>query len=249
MINLSLPSSISGVFTLQNPKFSSHECFLNPSTSSLFTPKSPTKTLSLKCQYSGGQRQTFAQKPDTTLPPKVFVGHYIYKGKAALQVVPCAPEFAPLDSGAYKMSREGFMLLQFAPAAGVRQYDWSRKQVFSLSLTEMGTLMSLGTKDSCEFFHDPNIGRSDEGMIRKVFKVEPLSDGSGHFFNLSVQNKLQNLDESILLPVTKAEYTLLMSAFNYVVPYFMGWHAFTNSIRPEASNANSSFGADLEWSR
>lgn len=64
-----------------------------------------------------------------------------------------------------------------------------------------------------------------------------------------VQNKLQNLDESILLPVTKAEYTLLMSAFNYVVPYFMGWHAFTNSIRPEASNANSSFGADLEWSR
>lgn len=147
MINLSLPSSISGVFTLQNPKFSSHECFLNPSTSSLFTPKSPTKTLSLKCQYSGGQRQTFAQKPDTTLPPKVFVGHYIYKGKAALQ------------SGAYKMSREGFMLLQFAPAAGVRQYDWSRKQVFSLSLTEMGTLMSLGTKDSCEFFHDPNIGR------------------------------------------------------------------------------------------
>lgn len=34
-----------------------------------------------------------------------------------------------VQSGAFKLSREGFVLLQFAPAAGVRQYDWSRKQV------------------------------------------------------------------------------------------------------------------------
>lgn len=26
---------------------------------------------------------------------------------------------------------------------------------------------------------------SDEGRVRKVLKVEPLPDGSGHFFNLS----------------------------------------------------------------
>ncbi|MFS8018255.1 putative transcription factor ssDNA-binding-TF family [Helianthus anomalus] len=32
-------------------------------------------------------------------------------------------------SGAFKLTKEGFILLQFAPAAGVRQYDWSRKQV------------------------------------------------------------------------------------------------------------------------
>ena len=34
------------------------------------------------------------------------------------------------QSGAFKISKEGFVLLQFAPAAGVRVYDWSRKQVF-----------------------------------------------------------------------------------------------------------------------
>lgn len=34
-----------------------------------------------------------------------------------------------VQSGAFKLVREGFVLLQFAPAAGVRQYDWSRKQV------------------------------------------------------------------------------------------------------------------------
>lgn len=33
------------------------------------------------------------------------------------------------QSGAFKMSKEGFVLLQFAPAVGLRQYDWNRKQV------------------------------------------------------------------------------------------------------------------------
>lgn len=31
------------------------------------------------------------------LQPRVFVGHSIYKGKAALTVEPKAPEFTPLD--------------------------------------------------------------------------------------------------------------------------------------------------------
>lgn len=145
------------------------------------------------------------------------------------------------------------MLLQFAPAAGVRQYDWSRKQVFSLSVTEIGSIISLGAKDSCEFFHDPNKGRSDEGRVRKVLKVEPLPDGSGHFFNLSVQNKLINLDENIYIPVTKAEFAVLVSAFNFVVPYLLGWHTAANSFKPEdtnrSNNANPKSGAELEWNR
>lgn len=31
------------------------------------------------------------------LPPRFFVGHSIYKGKAALTVEPRPPEFTPLD--------------------------------------------------------------------------------------------------------------------------------------------------------
>ncbi|TXG56414.1 hypothetical protein EZV62_017727 [Acer yangbiense] len=219
------------------------------------------------------------------LPPRVYVGHSIYKGKAALQVEPRAPEFVSLDSGAFKLSREGFVLLQFAPAVGVRQYDWSRKQVFSLSVTEIGTLVGLGARESCEFFHDPFKGKSpkkfgmpyksghtifklvdalglakwllscelEEGKVRKVLKVEPLPDGSGHFFNLSVQNKLINLDESIYIPITKAEYTVLVSAFNFILPYILGWHAYANSIRADdpsrSNNANPRYGGDYEWNR
>uniref|UniRef100_A0A2P2K4F7 Uncharacterized protein n=1 Tax=Rhizophora mucronata TaxID=61149 RepID=A0A2P2K4F7_RHIMU len=94
---------------------------------------------------------------------------------------------------------------------------------------------------------------SDEGKVRKVLRVEPLPDGSGHFFNLSVQNKLLNMDESIYIPVTKAEYTVLVSAFNYILPYLLGWHAFANSIRlndtSRTNNATPRYGEDYEWNR
>ncbi|KAL0336318.1 UNVERIFIED_CONTAM: Single-stranded DNA-binding protein WHY1, chloroplastic [Sesamum calycinum] len=157
------------------------------------------------------------------------------------------------QSGAFKLSKEGFVLLQFAPASGVRQYDWGRKQVFSLSVTEIGNIISLGARDSCEFFHDPFKGKSDEGRVRKVLKVEPLPDGSGHFFNLSVQNKLTNVDENIYIPITKAEFAVLVSSFNFVIPYLLGWHTFASSIKPEdanrANSANPRSGAEFEWSR
>lgn len=256
MFNLSIsstpriPGGVGSNFIIQNPKspFS-----LNPKISAVKFIN-PQK-LTLKCQYSDQQqRPDLSSNPQTRQEsPKVFIGHSIYKGKAALTVEPRPPEFAPLDSGAFKLTKEGFVLLQFAPAAGVRQYDWSRKQVFSLSVSEIGSLISLGARDSCEFFHDPFKGKSDEGRVRKVLKVEPLPDGSGHFFNLSVQNKLINVDESIYIPVTKAEFAILVAAFNFAVPYLLGWHTFANSIRPEDTtrfnNANPRSGADLEWSR
>ncbi|KAF3431418.1 hypothetical protein FNV43_RR26149 [Rhamnella rubrinervis] len=231
-------------------------------------PSLTRKRLSVKCRQSEYfEQQNLSAKGAPTnnssfssetpsggpLPPKYFVSHSIYKGKAALTVDPKAPEFTALDSGAFKLSREGFVLLQFAPAAGVRQYDWSRKQVFSLSVTEIGNLISLGPRESCEFFHDPFKGKSDEGKVRKVLKVEPLPDGSGHFFNLSVQNKLINLDENIYIPITRAEYAVLVAAFNFILPYLMGWHSFANSIKPNdtnnANNAGRVYRGDYEWNR
>ncbi|KAL8111945.1 hypothetical protein AgCh_019592 [Apium graveolens] len=265
---LSQPSSTSG-FSLLNPnhfntKLSSHLHYssfsLNPKKPKTPFPNKLSVNKSPHFQHFQQQNNKFTATNSSLSPPaagssspRFFVGHSIYKGKAALTVEPRAPEFTPLDSGAFKLSREGFVLLQFAPAASVRQYDWSRKQVFSLSVTEIGTVMSLGAKDSCEFFHDPFKGKSDEGKVRKVLKVEPLPDGSGHFFNLSVQNKLANMDESIYIPVTRAELTVLVSAFNYLVPYLLGWHAYANSIKPDdltrGNNANPRAGADFEWSR
>ncbi|KAJ0977902.1 hypothetical protein J5N97_013376 [Dioscorea zingiberensis] len=222
-----------------------------PSLTHVFVPKTltvkrnPSFLASRRSDYFEAQKLASRPPPEDSLPAsqpsRVYVGYSIYKGKAAL------------TSGAFKVSKEGFALMQFAPAVGTRQYDWSRKQVFSLSVVEMGTLMSLGAKDSCEFFHDPFKGRSDEGKVRKLLKAEPLPDGTGHFFNLSVQNRLLNVDESIYIPISKAEFTILNSSFNFIVPYLLGWHAFANTIKPEDSvhtnNSISRSGAELEWGR
>ncbi|CAH2045716.1 unnamed protein product, partial [Thlaspi arvense] len=114
--------------------------------------------------------------------PRFYVGHSIYKGKAALTIEPRAPEF-----------------------------------VFSLSVSEIGNLVSLGPRESCEFFHDPNKGKG------------------------------------VYIPITKAEFAVLVSAFNFILPHLIGWQAFANSIKPEDSsrlnNASPKYGGDYEWSR
>lgn len=230
----------------------------NPKTLALTTHKS--SKLSVKCRRSDYSDQQKSNAPPAAASrpavggsqAKYYVGHSIYKGKAALTVDPLAPEFVAVNAWAFKLTREGYALLQFAPAVGARQYDWNRKQVFSLSVGEIGTLISLGQRESCEFFHDPHVGKSDEGKVRKVLKVEPLPDGSGYFFNLSVKNKLINVDESINLPITRAEFAVLKSAFNYLLPYFMGLHAFTNTIKlndTSVNDSNAKYGGDYEWSR
>ncbi|CDP00295.1 unnamed protein product [Coffea canephora] len=270
MLHLNFSSSLSPIQnpSKQHPPPQSYHAFFSNNTSpfnlktktSSLSFSNSTKNLTLKCRHSGyfepqePQQQRFSP-PDQqgTLPSRVYVGYSVYKGKAALTAEPRPPEFTPLDSGAFKLSKEGFVLLQFAPAASVRQYDWSRKQVFSLSVNEIGSLISLGAKDSCEFFHDPFKGKSDEGRVRKVLKVEPLPDGSGHFFNLSVQNKLINVDENIYIPVTKAEFAVLTSGFNFILPYLIGWHAFATSVKPEDASrvnyTNARSGSEYEWSR
>ncbi|XP_078428902.1 single-stranded DNA-binding protein WHY1, chloroplastic-like [Wolffia australiana] len=239
----------------------------NSSQSSLHRPPlfiSSKSSLSVKCRRPaarGVQQGRLREPQDETSSSKsqfpegqmakVFVGHTIYKGNAALTVEPKPPEFSSLDSGAYKISKEGFILLQFAPAAVARQYDWNKKQVFSLSVPEIGTLMSLGDNDSCEFFHDPFIGRSDEGKVKKLLKAEALPDGSGHVLNLSVKNRILDADESVYITITKGEFAALKSAFHFIIPHLLGWHTFGSSIRPEDSGrpSNNRTNAELEWSR
>ncbi|CAH8358214.1 unnamed protein product [Eruca vesicaria subsp. sativa] len=178
----------------------------------------------------------FARLREGSLP-RFYVGHSIYKGKAALTIEPRAPEFVALESGAFKLLKEGFLLLQFSPAAGVRQYDWSRKQVFSLSVTDIGNLVGLGPKESCEFLHDRNKG--------KGLKIS---------FEIHYCNKLSNVDESVYIPITKAEFAVLISTFNFILPHLISWQAFASSIKPEDSNhlnnvPSPKYGGDYEWSR
>ncbi|XP_024525979.1 single-stranded DNA-binding protein WHY2, mitochondrial isoform X1 [Selaginella moellendorffii] len=162
-----------------------------------------------------------------TRPRRVFADHVFYKGKCALNMRLIKPTFKISDSGDAILSREGTVMLEFAPSISQRQYDWGKKQLFALSVSELGQILALTPSESLEFFHDPNMGKSDAGMVRKSLKIEPTTDRNGFFFGLTVANKVEKAEARLNIPISKGEFAIIRSAANYALPYLMGWHYAT----------------------
>ncbi|KAJ6942426.1 single-stranded DNA-binding protein WHY2 [Populus alba x Populus x berolinensis] len=121
----------------------------------------------------------------SSIQDRVFAPYSVFKGKAALSVEPVLPTFSKFGSGNLRVDRRGSMMLTFLPAIGERKYDYEKRQKFALSATEVGSLISTGPKDSCEFFHDPSMLSSNAGQVRKNLSIKPHADGSGYFVSLS----------------------------------------------------------------
>ncbi|XP_073004396.1 single-stranded DNA-binding protein WHY2, mitochondrial [Typha latifolia] len=162
---------------------------------------------------------------------KIYASYTLFKGKAAMSVDPKLPNLLKLESGGSRVDRKGVVMLTFWPAIGQRKYDWQRKQVFALSPTEVGSLISLGPAESCEFFHDPSMKSSLQGQIRKSLSVTPMSNESGYLLNFNVVNTIEQINEHFALPVTKAEFTVIRTALSYALPHIMGWDKV---VRPQA---------------
>eukprot|EP00850_Spirogloea_muscicola_P006678 SM000032S12062 [mRNA] locus=s32:349130:350489:+ [translate_table: standard] len=122
---------------------------------------------------------------------------------------PIQPVYRLLENNSATVHREGSLFLEFAPAMALREYDWSRKQTFALSITEIGHLLCLTPDGSCEFYHDPNKGKRCCIFL------------------------LSGIDERIGLPILHAEFAVMRTAMNFVLPYLMGWHAL---VDPTALN-------------
>jgi hypothetical protein len=89
---------------------------------------------------------------------RTFAHYGIYKGKGAINVKPIAPTFK-IGEKSQIVEREGSMLFEFAPAGtGPRDYDWSKKSLFSLSATECAEIVRLKETGTIEFTHDPHAG-------------------------------------------------------------------------------------------
>ncbi|XP_073159495.1 single-stranded DNA-binding protein WHY2, mitochondrial [Henckelia pumila] len=166
---------------------------------------------------------------------KIFAPYSIYKGKAALSADPLLPTFSKLESGGLKVDRRGVIMLTLWPAIGERKYDWDKRQKFALSATEVGSLISLGSKDSCEFFHDPSMLSSNAGQVRKSLSIKAHADGSGYFVSLNVVNNTLKTNDRLVVPVTTAEFAVMRTAFTFALPHIMGWDKYINQHRQSAN--------------
>ncbi|KAA8544547.1 hypothetical protein F0562_022594 [Nyssa sinensis] len=171
-------------------------------------------------------RQTFAA--DGKLMSRTFAPYSVYKGKAAFSASPRLPTFNKMDSGCLKRQR------------------------FALSATEVGSFISLGPRDSCEFFHDPAMLSSNAGQVRKSLSIKPHADGSGYFISLSVVNNILKTNDRFTVPVTTAEFAVMRTAFSFALPHIMGWDRLTNQL-PKNKDENplkvDPQVLDLEWDR
>ncbi|KAF4403844.1 hypothetical protein G4B88_014300 [Cannabis sativa] len=149
--------------------------------------------------------------------------YIVYKGKAAFSVTPVLPTFTKLDSGLHVVDRGGCMMLKFTPAIGERKYDWEKRQLFALSPTEVGSLISLGPNDTCELFHDPSMLSSNAGQVRKSLTVKPHSIGA-------VVNNILKTKDYISVPFTTAEFAVVKAACSYALPHIMGWDRVTEKV-------------------
>ncbi|KAG0549740.1 hypothetical protein BDA96_01G280500 [Sorghum bicolor] len=116
-----------------------------PRHSDYFNPRAPPR----------GDGCGYGRPPNSVQDGRVFTSYNIYKGKAALSFDPRPPYlfqqveevglgFVVSDIVPYMccandacVAKEGYVLLQFAPAVATRQYDWTRKQFPAMILSSL----------------------------------------------------------------------------------------------------------------
>ncbi|MED6198609.1 Single-stranded DNA-binding protein why2, mitochondrial [Stylosanthes scabra] len=158
---------------------------------------------------------------------RIFAPYSVYKGKAAFSLSPILPTFTKLDTGAVVVDRRGSMMMIFMHAIGERKYDWENKQRFALSATEVGSLISMGPQDSCEFFHDPSMLSSNAGQVRKSLSIKPHANSNGYFISLNVVNNLLNTKDFLSVPREGIKTMTILAFCLLIVP---------ESIRAKARN-------------
>ncbi|CAN8235571.1 unnamed protein product [Cochlearia groenlandica] len=198
-------------------------------------------------------RSGFSGKDASKPSGRVFAPYAIFKGKAALSVQPILPTFAKIEPGNLRIDRRGSVMMTFMPSSGERKYDWEKRQLFALSATEVGSLISMGSSDSSEFFHDPSMKSINAGQVRKSLSIKPHADGSGYFISLSVNNSILKTNDRFVVPVTTAEFAVLKTAFSFALPHIMGWGKITGQAGTTGQGITSSYPKtesaqlELEW--
>lgn len=150
-----------------------------------------------------------------------FSDYSVYKQKAAFSLKVIPPTFK--TSGSYKrMSREGVLLFELAPAVGNRQYDWNAKLTFSLNPTECGGFLVADKNEQLLFTHDPNMGSEDAGQVVKRLSINPSPDGKGVFFRINSSGADKSkIDIPILLTWGELEVVKIITRFS--LPYLLGF--------------------------
>jgi len=172
-----------------------------------------------------GNRKVSLQMAYTPENPRTFTSYVIYKGKAALSLKPIPPTFASKGSSRI-VSKNGGLLLEFAPASGVREYDWTKKGTFLLGPTECGDILTMrpDNKEGLEFLRDPKMGSPQTGNTAKKLRILPITfiDGRSMFISLQISGKSSE-PVNFNLPLRVGELAVIQTLISYCLPRFLAF--------------------------
>eukprot|EP00898_Chlorokybus_atmophyticus_P007640 jgi/Chlat1/7878/Chrsp66S07310 len=204
-----------------------------PSSSATFRPaQARAAATGAAVRGSSSSSSAGAYQQQQQQQRRVFNGWTVYKGRGALAVKAIKPSWTRVDSEAgagFSLDREGALLLEFASAAAPQKYDWAKKQTFALSTSEMAELSAASLANTgVQFYHDPNKGQSDEGAVRKTLKLDPAQGDGSFYLNLSVVDPRDNVNERIMVPLSRSDIHILRTVMDFLIPHFLGYDALVN---------------------
>jgi|TARA_B110000208_G_scaffold9338_1_gene11954 hypothetical protein len=167
-----------------------------------------------------------------TFSTAVYANFTCYKTESALQIAPIKPTLEAAGNG-LKVQREGTILLSLATARGTLSehgYDWQNKQIFALSVIEMGEVLAQRPGHPLlTFVHG---GEGMGGGDAKTLQVGRSGDDG------ALQFALQTGPATISISMSAGENEVLRSLITHCIPRMLAFDVALDGVLPDHGGAD-----------
>jgi len=116
---------------------------------------------------------------------------------------------------------EGGVFIEAAPSMGPNKYDWGKKIIFALSVSDIGKVLNDGFRGgSLSLYHDPGAKSNKANITKKSLKV---TKGQKSGFFLSLREETAGNEKTVQIPVSTDEATILVELLKTAIPRVLGW--------------------------
>ena len=124
-------------------------------------------------------------------------------------------------------SREGAIFLEITSAKDKNVYDWNKKIVFALSITDIGKWIEVleGSKTEAKLMHDPGAKSERQGKVKKYLEVSSpggIKD-KGCLVTASEVMSGSNTPVRHIVPLSSDECVTLRCAMKAFIAKALGW--------------------------
>jgi len=210
-------------------------------------PTTPVNSPAFASERKNVPRRGPFRLPKRSLHTDVFEGKPVYtqfrilKPQGGVSISPVKPTYISHPDGKYHQLKKGGGL-NFSCAKGTKgatglgnTYDWKNKIDVSLSVHELGQLLTYsGT--AIKFVHDPGAGTPSKGQILKTMTLQKGAQPGSHFLNVS--KKEGESVTSVSVSVLEHELAVLKELVRTQIPLALGWgHAASTPILQQSQAA------------